>query len=132
MQNEVVAHFLDGRIVKGTSFDVAPKKPTCHIKTADGVVNVALEELKALYYVKNLEGNKDHQESQQATEGDIRLRGSKLVELVFKDGERMVALCNRFPPQGDRFFVLPIDLDSNNDRILVNQAALESVSLVSE
>lgn len=131
MQNEVVARFLDGRVVKGTSFDVAPGKPFCHIKTdTDGVVEVALDDVKALFYVKSLEGDSERNDTQEVLEDDIRLRGSKRLELVFKDAERLVVLCNRFPPQGDRFFVLPIDPASNNERILVNQGALESVSLI--
>ncbi len=130
MQNEVVAHFLDGRIVKGTSFDVTPAKPMCHIKTDDGVTVVALDDLKALYYVKSLMGDSERNDATEEMKDDIRLRGSKRLELVFKDTERLVVLSNRFPPQGARFFVLPIDPASNNDRILVNQAALESVSLI--
>jgi hypothetical protein len=72
----------------------------------------------------------ERNDSLDAIEDDIRLRGSKRVELVFKDTERLVVLSNRWPLTGDRFFVLPIDPDSNNDRILVNRAALQSISLM--
>ncbi len=132
MQNKVVAHHLDGRIVKGTSIDVTTAKPTCHINTDDGVIEVELDDLKALFYVKNFVGDSERNDTQEEVEGDVRLRGSKRLELVFKDSERLMVLSNRFPLQGARFFVLPIDPDSNNERILVNQAALESVSLVSD
>ena len=130
MQNEVVAHFIDGRIVKGTSLDVNPAKPNCHLRTDDGVENVSLDDIKALYYVKSLAGDSERDDSLEVVEDDIRLRGSKRVELVFKDTERLVVLSNRFPLTGDRFFVLPIDPGSNNDRILVNRAALQSISLI--
>ena len=30
MANEVVAHYLDGRVVKGVSLDVDPGRPVCH------------------------------------------------------------------------------------------------------
>ena len=132
MQNEVVAHFMDGRIVKGTSLDVAPAKPSCHIRTQDGVLEVALDDLKALYYVKDLVGDPDRVDVQEAREGDPRLRGSRLVEIVFQDGERLVVLSNRFPPKGDRFFVLPIDSESNNERILINHAATVSIAEIAD
>ena len=35
MANEVVAHYLDGRVVKGVSHDIDPARPTCHIRTPD-------------------------------------------------------------------------------------------------
>ena len=33
MANEVVAHYLDGRMVKGISHDIDPARPTFHIRT---------------------------------------------------------------------------------------------------
>ena len=63
-------------------------------------------------------------------EDDLRLRGSRLLEVVFKDGERLVVLCNSFPPKTERFFVLPVDMDSNNERILVNRDAIVSITEV--
>lgn len=126
--NEVVARYADGRLVKGTSLDVAPAKPRCHIKTEDGVVEVELKDLKALYFVKDLGGNPEHHEAMEPEEGDIRLRGTKPIEVHFDDGERLVGRTNRFPPVGNFFFVLPVDVESNNVRILVNRLAVESIS----
>jgi hypothetical protein len=63
-----------------------------------------------------------------AAAADPRGRGAQLVELRFKDGERMVAFANRFPPVGKFFYVVPVDTKSNNIRILVNLAQLRSVS----
>jgi len=128
MQNEVVAHYMNGDIVKGLSMDVAPGKAFCHIRTDEGTSKVEFKDLKALYFVKDLAGDSKRDDVQEVQEDDIRLRGSKLLEIVFKDDEQMVVLCNRFPPKTDRFFVLPIDMDSNNDRILVNRAAVASIT----
>jgi len=125
MSNIVVAHCLDGRVIKGTSLDVTPTKPDCHIRTADQqTVKVALADLKALYFVKSLEGNPKHEYASEPTAGDPRLTGSHRVSLTFKDGERLMALANRFPPVGNFFFVLPVDGDGNTVRVLVNRAAV--------
>jgi hypothetical protein len=32
MSNRVVAHFLDGQVLKGASFDVSLTKQTCHVE----------------------------------------------------------------------------------------------------
>jgi hypothetical protein len=55
------------------------------------------------------------------------VRGSKLVSLQFADGETLVGMTIRYPPNRPYFFVVPVDPKSNNIRILVNQAALTSM-----
>ncbi len=130
MQNDVVAHYLNGNIVKGTSMDVAPGKGFCHIRTDEGITKVEFKDLKALYFVKDLTGDSKRADSHEVEQDDMRLRGSRLLEVVFKDDERLVVLCNTFPPKTERFFVLPVDMDSNNKRILINRDAIVSISEV--
>ena len=130
MQNDVVAHYLNGKIIKGTSMDVAPGKGFCHIRTDEGITKVEFKDLKALYFVKDLTGDSKRDDTQEVEQDDMRLRGSRLLEVVFKDDERLVVLCNTFPPKTERFFVLPVDMDSNNKRILINRDAIVSISEV--
>ena len=130
MQNDVVAHYLNGNIIKGSSMDVAPGKGFCHIRTDEGITKVEFKDLKALYFVKDLAGDSKRDDSQELELDDMRLRGSRLLEVVFKDDERLVVLCNTFPPKTERFFVLPVDMDSNNKRILINRDAIVSISEV--
>jgi hypothetical protein len=125
MANEVVAHFLDGRLVKGTTLDVDPGRPTCHIKTAErGMVQIMLAELKALFFVRTLGGDPSYHEGTAVDSSDARSRGSTQIELQFADGERLVGLTPRFPPVRPFFYVLPADERSNNIRILVNRLAV--------
>ena len=130
MANEVVARYIDGRMVKGTCLDVDPARPTCHIKTVETgkMVVVKLTDVKALFFVKNFAGDSAHQEAAALDPGDARARSFSLIEVRFKDGERIVGLTARFPPIRPFFFVLPVDTASNNIRILVNRAAVASVS----
>lgn len=128
MSKKVVAHFIDHDIVKGTSLDVDPGRPTCHIATEDrGVIEVDLAQCKALYFVKGLGGNPHYTERQRPSQGDARLRGSRKIELTFQDGETLGVLANSFPPKRPFFFVLPMDPKSNNIRILINKDAVASM-----
>jgi len=125
MANEVVARYIDGRVVKGTCLDVDPARPTCHIRTPErGMVEVKLAELKALFFVKDVVGDSTHQEGTTVAPDDTRTRSFAGIELQFEDGERVVGLTARFPPVRPFFFVLPADTGSNNVRILVNRAAV--------
>ena len=110
--------------------DVAPGKGFCHIRTDEGITKVEFKDLKALYFVKDLAGDSKRDDTQEVEQDDMRLRGSRLLEVVFKDDERLVVLCNTFPPKTERFFVLPVDMDSNNKRILINRDAIVSISEV--
>ena len=108
--NKVVARYADGRIVKGTTLNVDVTKPVLHVRGPDGTTaEVRLVELKALFFVKTLEGDRTHDEGMEAAPTDLRGRGARLVEMRFRDGERLVAFANRYPLTADFFFVVPVD-----------------------
>lgn len=130
MANMVVARFADGHMLKGTSLDVDPARPKCHIRTADGMHEVTLADLKALFFVKSLDGDATHVEGREIAPVDPRLRGSKLVEVTFRDGEKLVGLSMRFPPKLPLFFLVPVDSASNNVRILINGNETVGIDLV--
>jgi hypothetical protein len=132
MAQKVVAHFIDHAIVKGTSMDVDPGKPLFHIRTEDQQsLEVSLDQLKALYFVKDFAGRPDYKEAREAKDGDSRLRGSHQVQMTFQDGEQLGGLMNRYPPNRQFFFVLPLDPSSNNIRILVNRDAVTEIEPLS-
>ena len=125
MTHKVVAHYISGRVVKGESHDVNPKRPFCHVRTVEnGAVSVKLLDLKALFFVKDLAGDAKREEGSILETRDPRARGACPIEVEFGDGERVIGLTAGYPPQGPFFFVLPVDARSNNVRILVNQAAV--------
>ena len=131
MANQVVARFTDGRTLKGTCLDIAPERPKCHVRTVEGeMVPVLLRDLKALFIVKSVDGDAKHVEGRDIAPVDARLRGTKLIEVSFHDGEKIVGLTTRYPPLAPFFFVVPVDTDSNNQRILVNKEQIESMRLV--
>jgi len=129
LANEVVAHYLDGRVVKGVSLDVDPGRPTFHIRTEDRrTVEVKLTDLKALFFVKDLVGDAARHDGSTLESSDDRARGAYPIELEFSDGERIIGLTVRFPPVRPFFFVLPADVRSNNVRVLVNRAAVKRMA----
>lgn len=131
MANNVVARYSDGRMIKGSSLDVAQDRPKFHVREEDGTMTqVQFADLKALFFVKSLDGNAEHVEGQEIEAVDPRLRGSRVVEVTFHDGETIVGLCTRYPPKGPSFFLVLVDPKSNNLRILVNSAALKGMALV--
>jgi hypothetical protein len=132
MRNLVVARYRDGRVVKGISLDVAPGRTSFHIRPEGGGpdARVDMHELKALFFVKDLVGDSAHVENLEPDPGDPRSRGASTIRLVFEDGEVMVALSNAYPPRPPYFFVVPVDQESNNHRILVNGDAVVSMTAV--
>jgi hypothetical protein len=132
MSAKVVARYVDGRLLKGISMDVDPNRRTFHIKPpADKAVQVDLGDLKALFFVRTLDGDPGHRETRTPDPSDPRGRGSTVVSLRFADGEEMVGLTIRYPPIRPFFFVVPVDPQSNNIRILVNRAAVVSMEALS-
>jgi hypothetical protein len=129
MSNKIVARYRDGRTVKGSSLDMDPARPSCHVRTPEGkTVEVQLKDLKALFFVRSLTGDSARDEIRTPDPQDPRRRGSKLVTLTFEDGEVMVGLTIRFPPNRPFFYILPVDLESNNLRTLVNRDAVVSMA----
>ena len=129
MANEVVAHYLDGRVIKGVSLDVDPGRPVFHIKiAAQGTLEVKLKELKALFFVKDVVGNSGRSDVLALEPSDGRARGSYPIDLEFVDGEHLIGLTVRYPPVRPFFFVLPADSRSNNLRVLINRAAVKRMS----
>ena len=128
---KVVAHFLDGRLVKGQSFDVSSAKSDCTIHATDGTsVRVTLSELKGLFIVTDFAGKPDYKEVKSATPGDPRGRGARWLELTFLDGEVIVGASTNYSDQSPFFAVVPTDTKSNNTRILVNRAAVGSLRVL--
>ncbi|HEU5039366.1 MAG TPA: hypothetical protein VFT84_01015, partial [Gemmatimonadales bacterium] len=121
---QVVAHYLDGRVIRGASLDVDAGRLVFHIAADFGpLVKVELEKLKALYVVRTLDGDRSEHDRRRVDPGDARRRGGHGVEVTFWDGERLVGL-TLHDAGGGHLLLLPADPESNNLRILVNRAAI--------
>jgi hypothetical protein len=128
MQNKVVAHFLDNKILKGVTSDFYPTKNFFHLaKNESGETQkIDILELKAVYFVKTFEGEANYHELH-----DIERSGlGKKIEVRFKDGEAIIGYTQGFSPNRPGFFVFPPDPKSNNDRIFVVNASTDDIHFV--
>ena len=125
--NNVVARFKDGTIMKGTTSDFFPNKKEFHLTLMHGeIVPIDVEKLKALFFVKDLEGNKDHKEEY----ADVVPGGGRKVRIEFIDGEIVIGFSQGYSPDRQGFFVIPADKRSNNERFFVVASATTKVSFI--
>ncbi len=128
MLNIVVLHFVNGTIQKGTTDDFFPNKNMFHFKEKDNgeIREIRLGDLKAVYFVKNFDGNPNYQDRE-----DVARPGfGKKIKVQFKDGETQVGYTQGFTPERIGFFVFPSDPDSNNDRVFVVKAATNKINFI--
>ena len=126
--NRVVARFRDGRTVKGTTTDFLPTRETLHIHHEVAVETVKLSELKALFFVRDLAGDPNRQDS-NAFDLSQTVVGRK-IRVEFADGEVLVGTTQGYQPERSGFFVAPADPKANHERVFVLQAATRSVTLL--
>lgn len=128
MQHKIVARFLDGRVMKGVTFNFRPERRTFHLllDSSGEQVEINVDELKSVFFVKDLVGNKDYHERK-----DVERRGyGRRLEVKFVDGESIVGYTQGYSPGRPGFFMAPADPDSNNDRIFVVRESTEAVNLL--
>ena len=127
LDNKVVAHRKTGGLEKGTTRDFGPNKAEFHIELAGGGTStITVEDCKAVFFVKDLEGNPEHDEHYD----DVIPGGGKKVEVTFKDGEVIIGFTSGYSPHRKGWFLVPADKTSNNLRIFVVSTAVENVRVV--
>ena len=127
--SKLIARYRDGRILKGTSQNFFPNKPVFHVNRLGGtgpgdVVEVNLEDLKAVFFVRKFEGNPKHVERKKLAPGE-RPQG-RLMEVTCKDGEVIVGTTTGYDPKRPGFFLFPIDPSANNARVFVVSSAVRT------
>ncbi len=123
--SHVVAHFNDNKLLKGTTQDFFPNRPTFHLIPVGGrqAVQVECRLLKAVFFVKKLEGDPRRARIAGFISAPAASAHGKKIAVRFKDGELLCGYTLSYQPDRDGFFVFPADPDSNNIRIYVVTAA---------
>ena len=125
--NKVVVRFKDGVIMKGQTSDFFPNKKEFHLEVQPGeIVSINTNELKAVFFVKDLEGDKNRKDMYD----DIIAGGGKKIEVQFADGEVIVGFSQGYSPERIGFFFIPADKKGNNDRIFVVTSATKKITLL--
>jgi len=126
--SKIVMRFADGRVLKGYTEDFIPDSPTFHFykkdpKISSDPLEVLVEDLKGIFFVRDFQGNPKSREPKKIPEG-MKLIGRK-IEVTFKDKEVMVGSTLDYNPQRNGFFLFPMNRHSNNIMIfVVSQAVL--------
>jgi hypothetical protein len=127
---KIIARFRDGRMTKGHSQDFFPNKATFRIyENSTGIsgepIEVKVNDLKAIFFVKTFEGDPQHQE--RKTYLDEEKASGRKVEVTFSDGEVMEGAVLGYNPRQAGFFLFPIDSEGNNIRIFVVNESVKHV-----
>ena len=125
--NKVVAKCKDNTMKKGTTRDFFPNKTHFHLEEMNGnILEISIEDLKAVFFVKDFEGNKAHQYNYD----DNIAGGGKKIKVRFFDGESVVGYTLGYSPNRQGFFMTPADLQGNNERIFVVKSATEKIEFL--
>jgi len=130
IRNLVVARYRDGKTIKGTTYDFGPQKKAFHVvplgEEGGKVSEVLFSDLKAVFFVKSLEGRQDHPMA-KAVEEKPEPAGPMKVKITFFDGETLVGTTQGYTLEREGFFIVPLEGDSNNLRIFVISKAVKQV-----
>lgn len=128
---KVVARFSDGRIIKGTTSDFVPEADRFHVDVetvpeGSRAVEVEIRDLKALFFVKDLQGDPQHGEKKEFDPSYPQV-GTR-IRVVFDDGKVLVGTRDGYHPQG--FFLVPVDARSNIERCWVALGAVQETAFL--
>ena len=124
----IVARFVDGRVLKGTTHDFAPNKTVFHLSVcgdpAARALAVPIGELKAVFFVRTYEGDPKHVESRDFA--NAKGQGRKII-VTFADGEVIRGFTTGYSKDKQGFFVIPVDPKANNSRVYAVTASVKTV-----
>lgn len=123
--HRVVVRYVDGQILRGYSNDFNPGREhlqvgsTVNAPAGDRLL-VPLSRLKAVFFVKSLEGNPERVDDQTFEVSP----GARRVEITFRDGEVIQGSTMSYKAEGQGFLLLPANSRGNNLRIFVVTGAV--------
>jgi hypothetical protein len=125
--NKVVVRFKDRSIVKGKTNNFFPNKASFHLELVNGErIEIHVEELKALFFVKSFEGDKQHQKNY----GDKVPGGGRKIKVKFTDGETIIGYTTGYSADRPGFYMVPADLKGNNERIFIVASSTEAIEMI--
>jgi Family of unknown function (DUF6982)/PilZ domain len=125
---KIVVRYVDGDIVKGFTQDFHPSRaqfslwPSIHAAKSDRLI-IPMGRLKAVFFVRDFVGNAQYRERKTFTS---RGHGRRL-EVTFHDNEKVLGTTLNYRPDGQGFFLIPVDTAGNNTRIFVVASAVRRV-----
>jgi hypothetical protein len=139
--DQAVLHLRAGKLKKGLLFGFTPTANTVRLQLesdpAKAPIEVSLSDLKAIYYVRSLSGNKQYKKKRYFGTGSEHPEGKRIM-VRFKDGEILCGFIEGDLPWKDGFltstdpnlkgfFINPADPEGNNTKVFVVTTAVEDV-----
>ncbi len=128
MEDKVVAHFKNGKTQRGYTQDFRPDGEAFHLLPSEGggiPTTVRLDELKALFYVKDY-GSMRRQVDRAKRFGGTPPAGQKTI-VEFKDGEKIWGFAEEYAPDSRGFFFIPADPQENNTRVFIVNSSVKNI-----
>ena len=137
--NRAVLHVVAGKLLKGLLIDFNPTADRVHLQLesepAKAPIEVETSDLKAVYYVRSLSGNKQYKKKRYF--GAVETQGKRIM-IRFKDGEILCGFIEGELPWRDGFlaspdkslkgfYIFPADPEGNNTKVFVVTTAVEDV-----
>ncbi len=125
----VVVHLTDGTLVKGSTQDFSPDRPSFRVVLPNGrdTRPVKTAETKAVFFVRQLDGTGTRVRARSFSSGDVNRTNGRPVAVLFRDGELLLGYSLSFNPERQGFFMLPADGADNNIRIFVVRRAVQTL-----
>lgn len=129
MDKKVVVRLTDGRLLKGTTGDFHPGADNFTVNVSQGpwkgeAVPIKLQSVKALFFVKELTGNRAYREKKMQAPSE---RPGKKVTVTFLDGETIRGTATGLNLGLKGFYLFPSDPKSNNKRIFIVHSAVKHI-----
>lgn len=133
IQNKVVVRYADNRLQKGATVNFSPDREIFHLgppelTNAGNPTAVRIADLKAIFFVKDFNGNPYFEERKHFDPGKA-VFGRK-VKVVFQDGELLVGSTTSYRRDRPGFFIIPADPESNIERCFVVVRATKEVQFI--
>ena len=126
-ENKVIAHFVDGQLIKGTTLDFFPTKDRFHIIEENGEIHdIRVNELKAIFFVKHFDGDADYAEKKGFF---TKQPQGKKVLVEFNDGEVLFGYTLSYSTKGLGFFIFPGDPECNNNKVFIVHSSTKRVKV---
>jgi hypothetical protein len=124
----VVLRYRDGHALRcDLTKDFSPQDQMLEAQTADGdAVRVGVNDLKAVFFLKG-QARRDAELhlGRSADEG----RGGAVATVEFFDGEVVRGRMESYSVADSGFFLYPVSIDSNNERVFVVAQSLRTLSI---
>jgi hypothetical protein len=128
---KVVVRFKDKTLLKGTISNFSPfflsyfQLVQLELLNGDSVI-VNIDKIKAVFFVKSFEGNKEYK---YKYDDELSCIGDKIT-LTFDDGEKMVGYTEDLDYSRQGYFITPADVNGNNKHVFASKSAIDSVSFL--